>query len=117
MMSAALHANALRIAQAVRACMRSPQWLRALDDDHERIWLMVEAVCEALHGQGIRGIPGRAELRHKIDRVARDMAIIRAFDGRNYEALAAQHHITPRQVRRILGRAARPSSLAPPLKK
>lgn len=103
-MSAAVHANALLIALAVRSCMRSPQWLRAIDDDHERVWLMVEAVCEVLHHHGIRGIPSRAELRHEIDRAARDMAIIQGFDGRNYEALAEQHHITTRQVRRILGR-------------
>lgn len=109
-MSARLYANALMIAQAVRACMRSPQWLRALDDDHERVWLMVEAVCEALHSHGIRGIPSQAELRHEIDRAARDMAIIRAFDGRNHKALAEQHHITTRQVRRILGRGRK----APP---
>lgn len=34
----------------------------------------------------------------------RDMAIVRAFDGRNYESLAEKHHLTTRQVRRILGR-------------
>lgn len=109
-MSAALHANALLIAQAVRSCMRSAHWLRAIDDDHERVWLMVEAVCEALHQHGIRGIPGQAELRHEIDRAARDMAIIRGFNGRNYKALAAKHHITPRQVRRILGRGHKASA-------
>ena len=103
-MSGALHANALLIAQAAQACMRSPQWLRAIDDDHERVWLMVEAVCDVLHRHGIRGIPSQAELRHEIDRAARDMAIIQGFDGRNYDALASKHHITTRQVRRILGR-------------
>lgn len=69
-MSAALHANALLIARAVRSCMRSPQWLRTIDDDHERAWLMVEAVCETLYQNGIRGIPSQAELRHEIDRAA-----------------------------------------------
>lgn len=116
-MTTALHANALLIAEAARACIRSPQWLGSIDDDHERVWLMVEAVCEVLHNHGVRGIPSRAELRREIDRAGRDMAIIQGFDGRNYETLADEYHITTRQVRRILDRRRKAPSRCPPLKK
>lgn len=96
------------ILQAVRRTIGSPQWLRDVDPDR-RAWLMLHAVCEALHPLGAVIVPSRVQIEQVVARQMRDQAIWDGFDGRNYEALARKHHLTSRQVRRIVERMRRPA--------
>ena len=103
--------SALRIVvtvgRAARETLRSPAWLRATGNDDERAWLLTSNICDALACAGVAGAPTRAELLRMLHRIDRDDAICRAFDGKNYRALAEKHGLSVRTVRRIIERERR----------
>ena len=90
------------IADAIRRTLGSPEWCAAFEDDDERSWLMLLALCEVLHPLGAVTVPSPDQVEGLVARGMRDEAIWRAFDGRNYGELATRHGMTPRQVRRII---------------
>ena len=90
------------MAAAIERTLGSPAWLRALGDDDERGWILLEALCEELHPLGAAAAPSVANLREAAGRLGRNEEIRDGFDGRNYRALARRHRLSTRQIRRIV---------------
>ena len=91
------------MADTIRRAMSTPQWYEQPQPE-ARAWLLLMALCEALHPLGAVSVPSPDQVDVLTDRMLRDEAIWQAFDGRNYAELAAKHHLTERQVRRIVER-------------
>ena len=98
----------LAIATALDRVTSDRAYLETLDED-ERQWMVIEGLCEDLHPLGPVQFPSVHMLRDVVDRPARDAAIRREFDGRNYQALARKYKRSERQVRRIVDDARRRS--------
>ena len=82
--------------------MRSPEWLTAFGNEEERVALLLETMCDTLDGPRSAYIPDSGSVRASIERLQRDAGIRAAFDGQNYDSLAQQYRMSPRQVRRIV---------------
>ena len=94
------------MARRLLATLASEQFAKAIDDD-QRAWLLLLDLCDALHPLGAVTVPPRARVVALVRRIERDAAICAGFDGRNYAALAREHRLTTRQVRRIIERGRR----------
>lgn len=92
------------IALAVWRTMHSVGWARACGDDHERAWLITEAVCDALYALGVQRVPSARRYEALLTRSIRDREIVAGFNGRNYAELARRHKLSSRTVRRIVER-------------
>ena len=79
------------------------EWHRTLDDE-DRAWLLLLDLADRLHPLGPIVIPSRGQITRLLARLERDDDIAAGFDGRNYHALAREHRLTTRQVRRIVER-------------
>ena len=89
------------MARAIVRTLSAPEWISTLDVE-ERAWLLLLDLCEAMHPLGAVSVPSRDQVIRIAARIERDAAIRREFDGRNYEALAAQYRLTTRQIRRVV---------------
>ncbi len=89
------------LSAALTALLDSPDWQQA-EDTATRHWLILTAVCEALHPLGPCTLPDTRQLTRQLARAARDTKIRAAFRGNNYSALARRFGLTTRQVRRII---------------
>lgn len=92
------------MAGAIQRTLDSPAYMVAFGDAEERTWMLVEALCEELHPLGSVVVPSIGQVEKDLDRMLRDEAIWRAFDGLNYAELAAEHKLTTRTVRTIVER-------------
>ena len=97
------------MARAIVRTLSAPEWVSTLDAE-ERAWLLLLAICEAIHPLGAVSVPSRDELIRIATRIDRDAQIWTEFDGRNYAELAVRHGLTTRQVRRIVERERRERS-------
>lgn len=98
------------MAAAIERTLGSLPWLRALGDDDQRGWLLLEALCEELHPLGPVAAPSVASLRVAAARRGRNDEIRERFDGRNYRELARRHRLSTRQVRRIVDEPRKPGA-------
>ncbi len=95
-------------AEALRRGLASPAFGAALgDDDDERVWLLLRALCEELHPLGPCAWPSAQGLARRLGRAERDARLRADFDGRNHRALARREGLSVRQVRRIVDRRRR----------
>ena len=88
----------------VRSLIRAqslPAWHATLDPV-ARAWIAMTILSDALHPLGEFTMPSIRVIEDAIDRGLRNQAIWRAFDGRNYDCLAARYGLTTRQIRRIV---------------
>ena len=83
--------------------LTSVEWCRTFDDE-DRAWLLLLDLADRLHPISPIVIPSRRQITELAARLERDAAIAATFDGRNYDALAREHRLTTRQVRRIVER-------------
>ena len=109
-MSADAPAAVVAIAHAVYDTITSPPWLAAIGDDYARSLLLIIAICDNLHAQGIERVPSGPAVEQLLDKHVRNQQIIDEFNGRNYQELAQRYRISARTVRRIIdaARAASP---------
>ena len=90
------------MARSLLATLDSDAYLEA-DDDEQRAWLLLLDLCDVLHPLGAFTVPPRWRVVHLVQRLERDAEIRAAFNGRNYEELAARYRMTPRRIRDIIG--------------
>ena len=93
---------AIVMAQSLLTTLTSVRYNKAADDE-DRAWTLLLDLCEALHPLGSVSIPPRGRVVEMVHRIERDEEIRRAFNGRNYNGLAAQYRMTPRRIRSIIG--------------
>ena len=79
------------LAQAISQAVRRPE--------------VIEALCSSLEAQ-LRAELGGGDfyVGKRSSRTERDARILAAFTGNNYDEIAKLEGVSPRQVRRILGR-------------
>ena len=96
------------LAAAVLDAIESAEWTSTTGAEH-RAWLVTRQLAAALCCMSPLHVPSPDRLRSEAARLERDAAIARDFTGRNYHALAAEHELSVRHVRRIVQahRAAR----------
>lgn len=89
------------MADVIRAVITSEAWHDA-DGVPAQVEMLTLALCDGLSERPMRRIPSLKQLRGEQAVRERNAAIRRVFDGRNYLALAAEHNLSLRQIRRIV---------------
>ena len=87
---------------ATLTVMASRRYTENADDDLFQATQIVIAICEAIHDDARVYIPSGNTIRKSLQLPDRNQEIKRAFDGRNYNAIAKHYGLTNRQIRRIL---------------
>ena len=91
-----------RIIRAMREAQRDPEYQAA--NESKRAIMLTLFLCEAMEGPRSAYFPDPERVREALHRMMRNRDLRERFDGKNYDAMAAEYEISPRQVRRIVDR-------------